>query len=315
MIFGRRNFLFGAAVAAVTSAARIDSLRAQQAVPNSAGTDLPKLKVPADACDCHFHVYDPMRFPIKAGVSIPNASLAEYRLLQKRIGTSRGIVVTPAPYQTDNRVTLDAVAQLGPNGRGVAVVDPTITEPELKALNDSGIRGIRFTQNPQATATNVDMIEPLSKRVSELGWNVQISMSTDQIAKLADLWQRLPSRIVFDHLGRLQSLGVEHPALGVIRGLIDKGQTWVKLSAPYIDSKVGPPTYADASAVVQALVRLAPDRMVWGSDWPHPSLDAAHKPDDATLVDLLAEWAPDEATRHRILVENPIALYGFAKSS
>jgi D-galactarolactone isomerase len=161
--------------------------------------------------------------------------------------------------------------------------------------------------------TTLDMIAPLSKRVNDLGWHVQIHMRGDQIVAAADLWPRLPSAIVFDHLGRLpHPAGIDHPAFAIIRGLIDKGRTWVKLSGAYLDTKVGAPSYADATKVAQAFVNAAPERLVWGSDWPHPTEASAHKPNDAVLFDLLAEWVPDERTRHRILVDNPAALYGFA---
>jgi predicted TIM-barrel fold metal-dependent hydrolase len=192
------------------------------------------------------------------------------------------------------------------------VVHPSVTDAELKTLAAGGIRGIRFTQFDPATATTtIDMIEPLSRRVADLGWHVQIHMRGDQIAAAESLWQRLPSAIVFDHIGRLpQPAGVDHPAHGIIRRLIDTGRTWVKVSGAYLDTKVGPPTYADVTRVAQAFVTAAPERMVWGSDWPHPT--EKDKPDDAGLFDLLAEWAPDAATRHRILVTNPETLYGFA---
>ena len=319
---GRRAFLQGVASAAAGVALRVQTSRAQEApasgaVPNSAGTELPKLKAPANACDCHMHAFDPQRFPPPNPQRLqPNARIADYRLLQKRIGTTRTVIVTPAAYVTDNRVTLDAIAQLAPDARGVAVIHPTITDAELKMLNEGGIRGIRFTQaDPGASTTTIDMIEPLSRRVNELGWHVQIHMRGDQIAAAKDLWDRLPSRIVFDHMGRLQAAGVNDPAFGVMRALVDKGRTWVKISGAYIETKVGPPTYADSTRVAEAFVKAAPERMLWGSDWPHPSLDANHKPDDAVLFDLLAQWAPDEGVRRRILVDNPEALYGFGKSS
>ena len=312
----RRRLLLGAAAFAAAGALRIDTSRAQQAAPNSAGTELPRPKVPANACDCHMHASDPRFPPPRPARMQANGTITDYRLLQKRIGTTRTVVVTPSAYFTDNRVTLDALAQLGPQARGVAVIHPTITDGELKLLHEGGIRGIRFTQTDPATATStIDMIEPLSRRVNELGWHVQIHMQPEQIAEHADLWQRLPSRIVFDHMGRLQGSGSAHPAFAVIRRLIDQGRTWVKISGAYIETKVGPPTYADATEVAEAFVKVAPERMLWGSDWPHPSLDAAHKPDDALLIDLFAQWVPDEAMRHRILVENPQALYGFAKSA
>jgi predicted TIM-barrel fold metal-dependent hydrolase len=313
----RRRFLQGVAAVAAAGALRSEPGRAQAAVPNSSGTALPQLKAPANACDCHMHAFDPERFPPPHPARLqPNATIADYRLLQKRIGTTRTVIVTPAAYVTDNRVTLDAIAQFASEARGVAVVHPTITDAELKMLDAGGIRGIRFTQNdPAAATTTIDMIEPLSRRVDALGWHVQIHMRGDQIAAAKDLWDRLPSRIVFDHMGRLQAAGIDDPAFAVMRRLIDKGRTFVKVSGAYIETKVGPPTYADATNVAQAFVKAASERMLWGSDWPHPSLDTAHKPDDAVLFDLLSQWAPDAPTRRRILVENPEALYGFAKSS
>ena len=306
----------GIAVLSTTGALEPQSGRPQEPVPNSSGTAAPRLKAPDNACDCHMHVYDGERFPPPRPESRmqSNGRAADYRLLQQRIGTSRTVVVQPAAYGTDNAVTLDAIARLG-NARGIAVVHPTVTDAELKALAQGGIRGIRFTQfDPRTAVTTFDMIEPLAKRVNDLGWHVQIHMRGDQIVDAASLWDRLPCPIVFDHLGRLpQPAGVDDPAFAIIRRLIDQGRTWVKVSGAYLDTKVGPPSYADVTKVAQAFVKAAPERMVWGSDWPHPS--ASPKPDDAVLLDLLLEWAPDEPTRHRILLENPQALYGFAKSS
>ena len=139
-------------------------------------------------------------------------------------------------------------------------------------------------------------------------------MTREQIVENADLLRRLPTPIVFDHLGNLKPPeGTEHPAYGVIRGLLDQGRAWVKVSGAYSNTVVGPPTYADATRVAQAYVKAAPERMVWGSNWPHPN--ETSKPDDALVFDLMAQWAPDEATRHRILVQNPEALYGFKKST
>ena len=313
---GRRTFLRGVSFATLSAVARLDA-RAQLTVPNSSGTELPKLKAPALACDCHHHIYDPARFaPLQPG-AVPNARVAEYRLLQRRIGTTRNVVVTPRPYATDNRVTLDAIAQIGSNARGVAVIHPTITNAELEALDRGGIRGIRFSLNANPTtiaATTADMIEPLSKRVNGWGWHVQIAMDAEQIVAVESLWNRIPSVIVFDHMGYIpQPIGLKHPAFALIRRLIDKGRTWVKLSVIPANTKDGPPTYADVDRVGQAYVEAAAERMVWGSNWPHPN--EAKMPDDAILFDLLAQWAPDEAARHRILVENPEALYGFVKSA
>ena len=300
------------ALAAAAGAVRSEQAFAQQ-VPWSSGTESPKLKAPANACDCHMHIYD-AKYPTdpKATLKPADALVADYKLLQKRIGTSRNVVVTPSTYGTDNRVTLDAIAQIGPTARGVAVVDTTVTDTELKRLNDLGIRGIRFNL-VQAGATTAEMIEPLSRRVNDLGWHIQIHMKGEQIAGIEDLLLRVPSPIVFDHLGRLaQPNALDNPGFKTISKLIDKGRTWVKLSGAYQDTKVGPPTYSDTVAVARAYIKAAPERMVWASDWPHPT--EKDKPDDAVLFDLLAEWAPEEAMRTRILVQNPATLYGFPAS-
>ena len=283
-------------------------------VPNSAGTAPPRLKAPANAADCHMHIYDPGRFPMPPNprVAPTHATVAEYRLLQKRIGTTRVVIVQPRNYATDNRVTLDAIAQLGPNARGVAVVTPAITDAALKALHAGGIRGIRFSlADPSSRAVTPDMVEPLSKRVADLGWHVQFNMEGDMIDAMAAMLRRLPSVLVFDHLGNPPPpAGIEHSSHKVVRELIGKGRSWVKLSGAYSNSAIGPPSYPEATRIAQAFVKAAPERLVWGSDWPHPGLPI-NKPDDALLFDLLTEWAPDEATRNRILVQNPETLYGF----
>ncbi len=283
-------------------------------VPNSSGTTRPRYRAPKNACDSHIHIYD-SRFGMKWPElrAVENASVAEYRLLQDRNGTSRTIVVQPAAYGTDNAVTLDAVAQLGlENARGVAVVHPGVTDTELIAMNKGGIRGLRFSQHePRTAVTTADMIEPLAHRAHRLGWHVQLHIRAEQIVEMSDLIRNLPGTIVFDHMGRMpQPEGIHHAAFDIVRRLLDTGRVWVKLSGPYLDSQAGGPRYADVKPVGRALAEHAPERCVWGSDWPHPTEPHA-KPDDAALFDLLQEWSVDETVRHRILVTNPATLYGF----
>ncbi|HLH98283.1 MAG TPA: amidohydrolase family protein [Xanthobacteraceae bacterium] len=318
-MIARRTFIQGASALAAT-ASGVGASRAETA-PNSSGSENAKVKAPPGACDCHHHIYDPARFPPSRpqAQQVPNARVDDYRLLQRRIGTSRNIVVTPAPYPapvSDNLAALDAIKQLGPNARGVVIVYPEITDAELKMYDAAGVRGIRFSLTsgrPGAASTATpEMIETLSKKVNGLGWHVQFNTTAEQIVASQDLLGRLASPIVFDHMGHLpQPEGIDHPAFGIIRRLIDKGRTWVKLSVTYDSSKDGPPGYADVNKIGQAYVKAAPERLVWGSNWPHPS--EPNKPDDAMLFDLLAQWAPDEAVRNRILVDNPQTLYGFAK--
>ncbi len=282
-------------------------------VPHSAGTNRPKLKAPANAADCHMHIYD-SRFPqIPSREPVANAAVADYRLLQRRNGTTRVVVVQPRNHSTHNQVTLDAIAQLGKkNARGIAVLHPTVTDAELKQLDAGGIRGIRFSLgDPQTAVVTIDMVEPLAKRIAALGWHMQMHWPGDLIAQHADLLRRLPCPVVIDHMGRFPpEIGIAHPAFKLMLDLIDKGRTWVKIAGAYLNTRIGPPGYADATKVAQAFVAAAPERLVWGSDWPHPS-EIKYTPDDVLLFDLLSQWAPDEATRNRILVTNPEQLYGF----
>jgi predicted TIM-barrel fold metal-dependent hydrolase len=323
----RRIFLAGVtAVTAGTSAVEgfVQEAVAQEAiaVPNSAGAAMPQIKAPAGACDCHHHIYD-ARFPFTRGARIlADSRVPEYRLLQRRLGITRNIVVTPAPFPApvaDNLVTLDALKAFGDNARGVAIVAPDITDGELKTLADAGFRGVRFSlwrpdSSPPIPAATADAIELLSRRVAAVGWHVQFNLDAAQIVAIEGVLNRLPSPIVLDHMAHMpQPDGIAHPAYRIVRGLIDKGRTWVKLSVTSDSSLTGPPAYTDVNKVGEAWVKAAPERMLWGSNWPHPS--EATKPDDARLFDLLAEWAPDEATRRRILVENPEVLYGFAKAA
>jgi D-galactarolactone isomerase len=293
-----------------------------QLVPNSVGTAPPKLKAPANACDCHHHIYDPARFPMPPNPNprrpVPsNGATPDYRLLQKRIGTTLSVVVQPRHYAIDNAVTLDALAQFGGNARGIAVVHPTVTDAELKRFNDAGVRGIRFSLgDPASAVVKPDMIEPLAKRIAPLGWHIQFNVDGEQVVELADLLRRLPVPLVFDHLAHPPlPAGIGHPSHAIVLGLIDQGRAWVKLSGAYSNTKIGPPEYPDATRIAQAFVEAAPERLVWGSDWPHPGMPDNNKPDDAVLFDLLSVWAPDEATRTRILVQNPETLYGFPKTA
>lgn len=283
-------------------------------VPNSAGTSVPRFKAPADACDCHVHVYDArfaMAWPKLQPVE--GAAVADYRLLQQRIGTTRAVVVQPAAYGTDNSVTLNAVRELGiANARGIAVVHPAIGDAELAALHEAGIRGLRFSiHDPHTEIAGADMIEPLAPRIAALGWHVQLHARGEQLVALEPMLAALPCALVIDHYARVPlPEGTYHASMRVLERLLEGGRTWVKLCAPYLDSRVGSPRYADIRPIAKSLITLAPGRMLWGSGWPHPT-EPHTKPDDAALLDLLQEWVGDEATRKRILVANPAELYGF----
>ncbi len=309
----RRDVLLAASAGAAAAILGAGSREAHaQPVKWSEGTEAPKLKAPANSCDCHHHIYD-AKYPVDPNSTLrPGDALVEdYQAFQKRIGTSRSVIVQPSTYGTDNRVTLDAVEKIGPQARAVVVVNDKVTDAELKKMDDQGARGIRFNL-AQAGATTPEMIAPLAARVNNLGWHIQINAPAAKILEIMPILEKVPAPIVFDHLAHIpEPDGVNHPLFKQVLAQIDKGRCCVKLSGAYADTKVGPPTYADSTAIAQAYIKAAPERCVWGSDWPHPGVVQGPKPDDAVLFDLLLAWAPDEKTRRRILVENPSGLYDF----
>ena len=308
----RRTSLKLLAGAAAGIAAVQSGSAASQEVPWSSGTEKPRTKAPANATDCHHHIYD-HRFPASPTATLlpPDASVADYRKLQERLGTRRNVVVQPSTFGTDNRLLIESLAQFGPTARGIVMLDRSVGSDELKRLNDKGVRGVRFGTRLPGGAPMDDM-EPVARKIADLGWHIQLVSEGDRILEWKDVLGRLPTPVVFDHMGHLpEPEGAQHPAFRVIADLVQRRGAWIKLTGAYILSKVGPPTYADRSELAKAYVKLAPERLVWGSDWPHPTSKADAKPDDAVLFDLVSDWAPDETVRNRILVDNPAKLYGF----
>ncbi len=288
-------------------------------VPHSVGVKRPSRLLPALACDSHMHVFDPRFAPSPHWQRTPpDAPVAAYRRLQRRLGTSRAVVVTPSTYGTDNACTLDALDQLGEGARGVAVVDASVSDGELARLAARRVRGLRVNfVSPQSWGTTTpEMLATLAGKVARhadcAGWHVQVLAHPEQIVALAPVLQSLPVPLVIDHLGRIDPAeGPAAPAYGALRRLLDGGNTWVKLSGAYMRSAVQGPGYEDTLPLGRALVQAAPERLVWGSDWPHTT-EAPGTVDDAGLVDLLQAWAGSDAAMDRILVDNPARLYGFA---
>lgn len=271
------------------------------------------MTIAATACDCHIHIFS-ARYPTAPGISrlVPDFSVADYRKVQEAMGTRRVVVVQPSTYGSDNRCTLEAIGEMGTDARAVAVLDDTVSDAEIRRLDGLGVRGIRFnlvTAGPQPTRPG--MIEPLASRVAPLGWHIQVYLTAEQVVGLADVLRRLPVPVVFDHFGRIPlPQGIGHPAYAIVADLLARGRAWVKLSGPYHFSCDGPPSYADTFALARSFLAINPDRLVWGSDWPHPSLPH-DKPDPASLMRLFERWVEDASLRRRILVENPARLYGY----
>lgn len=265
---------------------------------------------PSLACDCHFHVFSDA-FPAVRGAVLhpPPASVDDYLRFAARAGVQRGVLVQPSVYGTDNRLLLQALAALGPRARGVAVMDDTVTAAQLRELHAAGVRGLRFNQ-VQVGATRMDMMRPLADRVAPLGWHIQLHMRADELEPHEALLGALPVPLVLDHGGRIaQATEGRQPDGTVVRRLVDRGNTWVKLSGPYIDAVDEVPPYRQAAAWGRDLVRQAPERLLWGSDWPH----ATERPKPALdgLLHHFWQCAGDAPTATRILVDNPSRLYGF----
>lgn len=273
-------------------------------VAHSSGRDGPAFAMPDGACDAHFHVIDAARYPAM--------TVAEYQRLERRLGVSRAVLVQAKAHGTDHSVLVDAIATLGhADARGIAVLTPDVPDAELQRLHRAGVRGLRFSLwNPADQVVHVDMLEPMARRIAPLGWHVQLHLTGAQIVAQAALLQRLPCPTVFDHMGRLDPVtGPQDPAFAVIHDLAAQRRAFVKLSGSSLNRSRGRQDDAEALRIARALVAQMPDRLVWGSDWPH--IIETHKPDDAAMLNDLAAVMGDAATRRLILTETPARLYGF----
>jgi len=298
----------------------IDMHRDSQARPVrfSAGTAAPRTALPAGACDCHVHVYD-SRFPATPGARLlpPDASVQDYRALQQRIGTTRTVLVTPSTYGTDNRCMLEALASLGSDARGVAVIDGSESDAELQRLHAVGVRGVRLNLS-LGVSGSVDLLRPLAHRIAPLGWHLQLLMASDMLVTQAKVLRQLPVPVVFDHFGRIApALAGRHPAHALLLDLLQGGQAWIKLSGGYIVSEHYLVDDPALDALAAGYLRAAPQRVLWGSDWPHATASSGLQPmpDDARQIDRLNDWVQQNGgptTLQCVLVDNPAALYGFA---
>ena len=278
--------------------------RAQIAVPG--------WRPPAGATDCHFHIFGPQaRYLLSPGRAYTplEATMADYGRVAATLGLARFVVVQPSIYGTDNACTLDAVAEFGlARARAVAVIDDNFDAAALRRLHAAGVRGVRFNA-VSGNGVPLDQLATLARRVAPLGWHIQVYLHGDALADLAPRLAALPVPVVIDHMGHVAATdGTSHPGFQALLRLLGSGRAWVKLCG-YRSSSTGHP-FHDVARQARALIAAAPERCVWGTDWPHPNFFGV-MPDDGELLDLLGTWAPDNAARSRILVENPASLYGF----
>ena len=266
--------------------------------------------MPQNACNSHLHIIDPA-FPNDGKAEFQIGTVETYRKLADELGLPRAIFVQAKPFALDNSCLLDAIERFGSeNCRGIAVVNNTVSDEELERLHHGGVRGLRFSVwNPNNAVVSFDDCAPLSERVKHLGWNMQLHMSTRQLVEHADVIRGLDCKVVIDHMGRLDPmLGVKDPAYPLLLDLIDRGNTWVKLCGPYLNT-TGKKPWKDAAATAKAIAAYAPERVVWGTDFPHVTEKV--KPDEWELTELAARWLPTEKARTLALAENPAELYGF----
>lgn len=278
----------------------------------------PRRRLPALACDAHMHVFgDVTAYPLDEHRSYDPApaSLEQYRELARALGIGRTVVVQPSPYGSDNRCTLDTVAALGDRARAVVVVPTSVRAADIRLLHQRGARGVRFNLVQTGGSSSLDALETLSDAIAPFGWHVQLYVRGSALPELAPRLQRLPTPIVLDHLGQMDpARGVEQEGFELLLRLLDRGRCWVKLSGAYRLDPRGAP-WSAAEPFAAALANSHPERLLWGTDWPHPDLPMppdgaqAEMPDDARLVERLFDWAGSDRTVHRIVVENPSQVY------
>ncbi|UJR86211.1 amidohydrolase family protein [Sandaracinus amylolyticus] len=264
--------------------------------------------IPAHACDAHAHVIGPTMIASRS-YTPREASVAEYLAMLDAHGIARGVLVQISVHGTDNRVLLAALGAHRERLRGIAVVDAGAPDDELERMKRAGIVGLRLNA-AFGGGPRLDELERIAARCRELDWHLELLLDRRALPDLAPRLERLPVPFVLDHLGHVpMSAGIAHPAFQAMLALLRHADCWVKLSAAYRVSATGPP-HQDTIPFARALVAARPDRVVWGSDWPHTA-HTGPTPRIAALLELLGEWAPDAARRDAILVDNPARLYGF----
>ena len=290
--------------------------------PPDPNTKKPHFTPPAEACDTHFHVFGPPeKFPFVSTheYTPPAAPLEHYQKMAAIIGMERAVVVQPSVHGLDNSATLDAIANSRGCFRGVGRIDDKTSKAELQRLHDGGIRGVRFNllDRPRGNV-ELDIFDRCVEHIVALGWSVDLHIDTKNLLEQEKRIRALPLPVVIDHIARIKPAeGLNQPAFQLLLDLMSEKHVWVKVSGAdkICNSRVhdyfGLP-FLEVIPYARAVIAAAPDRVIWGTDWPHSNNFApGHTPNDGDLLDLLAEFASDEQTRRKILVANPAKLYGF----
>ncbi len=269
---------------------------------------------PPGATDAHCHIFGPAaRFPFSPDRTYtpPDSGLGEFEALQERLGLSRAVFVQASCHGTDNAAMVDALRRGDGRYAGVAMIDESHTDADIDELHDAGVRGTRFNfVKHLGGAPEINSFWRIVDRVQRHGWHIVLHFDAKDLPSYADLLDRMPCPYVIDHMARIPTAdGIDQAPFRTLLELLNDERAWVKISGAERLTADGPPPYDDVVPYAQALVSTAPDRVLWGTDWPHPNV--RHMPDDGDLVDLLVDLVPDDATRHRVLVANPERLYDF----
>ena len=308
--------------AAGTATLVLKAVRAVAAAPSTVKTPV-DFDVPRGACDCHVHIFDPTHYPYFSGrlYTPPEASIDDLRNLQSALHFDRVVVVTPSVYGIDNRCTMNAVRTLGARARGVAVIDETMPPGALDDLAAANIRGVRLnfeTAGESDPANARRILLATAQQLQGRNWHIQINTHLSVISALKGDIMGLAMPVIFDHFGGAKAApGTGQPGFADLLDLVKSGRAYVKISAAYRTSDKKP-DFPDTAPLAQALVAANSDRVVWGSNWPHPgrgpsptALAPPYPNDDGAVLNLLPIWVPDPAIRKKILVDNPARLYGF----
>ncbi len=272
----------------------------------------PAFALPPGSCDTHVHIWGPFdRFPVAKGAPYtpPERTKHDLLALHRRLGIARAVIVQTTVYKTDNRAMLDAIAGDPAHYRGIALVDATFGDAEYRALHDGGVRGVRFGfLKHLGGVPDLALLKRTADRIAEMGWHLVLHLDAESLLAFEDLLRGLTLTVVVDHMGRVPAPdGTHHPAFRLLLELLQRPNWWVKVSGAERISSEGPP-FRDAIPFARRLIEAAPERTLWGTDWPHPNV--RWEPDEADLVDLLPEFGDATALR-RVLVDNPARLYGF----
>jgi len=273
----------------------------------------PKIKAPPGACDTHIHLFGPAaKYPFAPDSPyIAHEALPEtFMALQDTLGMSTAVIVSPGGYGRNYSLLADVLTKYPKRFRGIALLRDDTPSSEIGRLTKLGVRGMRMMSHKRGQ--HVPNYSPkIAARVHEYGWHIQFYPHGTDIVEYADKLLALPNQIVLDHFASIPAKGgIDQPAVTAVLKMLDSGRVWLKLSGP-MRCTDEPPPYPSLTPLAHVFVKHAPDRMVWGSDWPHVNLDGMVMPNDGDLLDLLAEWVPEAAVRNRILTQNPKALYGF----